>query len=210
MHFRKVTVLLPIALALVMSAREAAAEATTGSATANVAQTQGQGVGSFAGTFSVRVTSGNIRAASTSTEAGFSPRDATPGTPPPAGQGPRTPDPIPGTPGRYFRRGGPLQPIPSAEAVLARPSECPGGYNHFLYRVVCELRRRDSRWGLDDMRGHAPTPSEDIITYDGTNRPDNGESHAYVKDIIGSDCFRGVSAFTDESLVGTRDHEGQQ
>jgi len=204
MHFRKVTVLLPMALALFfLSAREPAAQATTVSRTPDVAQTELQGVVPFAGTCSVHVSSGITRGSSTSSEARFSAGDTSPATPQPARQSPRAPDPIPGTPGRVFRRGESRQLVPSGEAVLAHPSECPGGDNHFLYRVVRELRRRDSRWGLDDMRGHVPTLSEDIITYDGTNRPDNGESHLYVNDIIRSDCFRGVSTSTDESIVGT-------
>ena len=186
MRFRKVTVLLPIALALfVLSAREAAAEAQPVTDPADAAQTQLQDDTCGTGTY---------------TEASLTAGAATPEAPAPAGKVPRVPDPIPSTPRLFVRRGGSLQPIPSGDNEFARPSVRPDGTNYFLSSLVRELRRRDR---LNDNRGNtlALTRSADIISYDGTNRPDNGESHVYVIDISG-ECFR------DMSIGGTWDYEG--
>jgi hypothetical protein len=187
-------------------------------------QTSLQGVAPFAGTFYVRVVTGNTCGTTPSAEVSFTAGTVTPpGTPPPAGQGNRTPDPIAGQPGVIIHRGDPLLPIPSyapsvvaalgaqfpGEAALARPSECAGGNNNFLYRVVRELRKRDTRWGLNYKRGNFGSPSQDIITYNGSARPDNAESHVWVIDIVGGDCGRGVATFSDKSMSGTWDQEGQ-
>jgi hypothetical protein len=193
--------------------------------TVPASQTSLSGVAPFVGTFYVRVVSGNTCGTAASAEVSFQVGTTPPpgGTTPPAGQGPRTPDPVPGQPGTIFNRGEYLLPIPSygpsvvqalgaafpGEAALARPSECPGGNNNFLYRVVRELRKRDSRWGLNYKRGNVGSPSQDIITYNGTARPDQGESHVWVIDIVGGDCGRGVATFSDKSQVGTWDQEGQ-
>jgi len=194
--------------------------------TVGAGQTTLQGVAPFVGTFYVRVVSGNACGTASSREVSFDVGTTPPpggGTPPPAGQGPRTPDPVAGQPGVIVHRGDPLLPIPGygasvvqalgaqfpGEAALARPSECPGGNNNFLYRVVRELRKRDTRWGLNYKRGNAGSPSQDIITYNGSNRPDQGESHVWVIDIVGGDCGRGVATFSDKSQVGTWDQEGQ-
>ena len=191
--------------------------------TLGAAQTSLQGVAPFPGTFYVRVVTGNACGTAPSAEVSFTAGTVAPGTPPPAGSGPRTPDPVAGQPGVIVHRGDPLLPIPSygpsvvaalgaafpGEAALARPSECAGGNNNFLYRVVRELRKRDTRWGLNYKRGNFGSPSQDILTYNGTARPDNGESHIWVIDIVGGDCLRGVTTFSDKSLVGTWDQEGQ-
>lgn len=196
---------MPIAVALLLMGT---AEANAVTATANGAQTQLRGVGAFAGTLDVR---GASRGSAVSHETGFAASRPMPGTPRPAGQSPRVPDPIPGTPGRSFRRGESLQPIAPGEAILPRPSESPGGNDHFLYNILREPRRHDRQLGLSGTFGHASTLSSlsaDIISYDGTNRPDNGESHVDVNDIIRSDCFGGVSTSADESIVAAGD-EGQ-
>ena len=127
----------------------------------------------------MRVVTGNACGTSPSAEVSFTAGTVTPpGTPPPAGSGPRTPDPVAGQPGVIVHRGDPLLPIPSyapgvvaalgaafpGEAALARPSECAGGNNNFLYRVVRELRKRDTRWGLNYKRGNFGSPSRtDIV-----------------------------------------------
>jgi hypothetical protein len=55
-------------------------------------------------------------------------------------------------------------------------------------RVVQRLRQIDSRWGLNDKRGNRGDMSQDIIAYNPTNRPDNGESQIYLFDIISGHC----------------------
>jgi hypothetical protein len=190
--------------------------------TVPAAQTAIAGNVPFAGTFFVRVTAGSAcGATATSTEISFT--AGTSPAPVPPGGGNRTPDPVPGQPGTFFHDGEYLLPVPAygrdvvnalaaafpGEAAAARPSECPGGNNRFLFRVLQELRKRDTRWGLNYKRGNAPTLSEDIITYNGTNRPDNGESHVWLTDIVGGACFGGVPVWRDVSLVGTWDQKGQ-
>jgi len=194
--------------------------------TVGAGQTAIQGNAPFLGTFYVRVSAGSACGAiATSSEVTFQVGSPTPnpGPSPNPGSGPRTPDPVPGQPGLVINDGEYLLPVPGygrdvvnalaaafpAEARAARPSECPGGNNQFLFRVLRELRKRDTRWGLNYKRGNAPTLSEDIVTYNGTNRPDNGESHVWVTDIVGGACFAGSPTWGDVSIRGTWDQKGQ-
>jgi hypothetical protein len=77
-----------------------------------------------------------------------------------------------------------------------------------LFRVLRALRTQDSRWGLNYKRGNLPTLSEDIITYNGSARPDEGESHIYLFDIIGGACGGGSPTYGDVSAV-TWSNRGQ-
>ena len=61
------------------------------------------------------------------------------------------------------------------------------GSRLYLYRLVHELRKRDTRWGLNFKRGHWET-STDIITYNPTNRPDQYESQVYLIDVVSAIC----------------------
>lgn len=151
---------------------------------------------SLVGTFYVRVVVLTGCGNATSAESAFAVSGA-------SGSGPRAPNPPPGQ----------LLPIPSygaavvadmgrrfpGDAARARPSECPGGSNTFLFRVLQALRQQDSRWGLNYKRGNFPTLSEDIITYNGTDGPDEGASRIHVIDIVGGDCLVGVTTFADKS-----------
>jgi hypothetical protein len=153
-------------------------------------QTSLAGVSPFLGTFYVRVVTGNTCGTATSPEVAFTIGSPAPGPSPgpgtSAGSGPRTPDPPPGQ----------LLSLPGYGAAVvddvARrfPGELAAacGTRTWLYRVLHELRRRDSRWGLNYKRGHAGALSTDIITYNGTNRPDNGEPQVYLVDIISAIC----------------------
>jgi hypothetical protein len=196
-------------------------------------QTSLQGVAPFTGTFYVRVVSGNACGISPSAEVSFTVGTTTPpppgGTPPPSG-GPRTPDPVPGAPGvdctSRSVEGDCMLPVPSyaaavvdalgaqypQEAAVARPSECRGGDNRFLFRVLRELRTRDTRWGLSYKRGNFPTLSEDIIAYNATARPDDGESHVILFDIVGGSCFAGHASLNgsiSQTYNGTWNQRGQ-
>ena len=127
------------------------------------------------GTFFVRVVAVSPCGASTSLEATFTIENL-------SGSGPRTPDPPPGQ----------LLPVPSyGEAVMyetaARfPGDLAnaGGSRMWLYRLVHELRKRDSRWGLNYKRGQYGDLSRDIVAYNPTNRPDNLESQIYLFDVV--------------------------
>ncbi len=65
-----------------------------------------------------------------------------------------------------------------------------GGNNAFLFRVVSRLRAIDTRWGTNLKRGNQGL-SQDIITFNPTNRPDDGESQIYLWDIISNHCGSG-------------------
>lgn len=138
-----------------------------------------------AGTFYARVVAGNACGLSTSPTVPF-----TIDNPSGGGIGPRTPDPAPGQ----------LLPLPGYGAEIARSmasayrgdlqNSCRehGGNNVWLFRLLAELRKRDSRWGLNDKRGNRGDMSQDIITYNPTGRPDNGESQVYLVDTISGHC----------------------
>jgi hypothetical protein len=145
------------------------------------------------GTFWVRVASGNsCGSLAASTDQSFTVGAPTPGPLPPApgGSGPREADPPPGQ----------VLPKPTylAGVVEAMARAYPGdlfnscrehgGNNVFMFRVLAELRRRSTRWGLNYKRGWPGDLSQDIVTYNPTNRPDNNESQIYLYDIIGGHC----------------------
>lgn len=159
----------------------------------NLVQTVGAGTQSFnqyvgmAGTFYVRVVAVNGCGTATSSTVAFTTGSAGP-TPP--GSGPRTPDPAPGQ----------LLPRPAyvAAVVEAMARAYPGdlynscrehgGNNVFMFRVLQALRQRDTRFGLNFKRGHYGDLSQDIISYNPTDRPDDRESRIYLWDIIGGHC----------------------
>jgi hypothetical protein len=62
-----------------------------------------------------------------------------------------------------------------------------GGNMMFVFKALARLRQIDTRWGLNLKRGNQGY-SEDIITFNPTDRPDNGESQIYLFDIIGGHC----------------------
>jgi len=141
----------------------------------------------FFGTFYARVLAGDSCGALVS-----SPEVAFTIAPPAPGTTARTPDPAAGT----------LIPRASLGYALAIIEQVAnayrgdllnscrefGGNNTFLFRVVQALRQRDSRWGLNDKRGHPNDMSQDILAYNPTNRPDQGEGQIYLFDIIAGHC----------------------
>ena len=62
------------------------------------------------------------------------------------------------------------------------------GSRMYLYRLVNALRKRDSRWGLNWKRGWKGSLSTDIVTYNGTNLPDNQASKIYLVDVVSGIC----------------------
>lgn len=146
----------------------------------------------YIGTFYVRVLAGNSCGTITSSsDTAFTIGSPTPGpgTPPPTGgAGPRTPDPAPGT---IIPRAslGYLRGVVEAVAAQYRGdllNSC--ATSTFMYRVVHALRQIDTRWGLNYKRGNFGDLSHDIVAYNPTNRPDNGESQIYLYDIIAGHC----------------------
>lgn len=159
-------------------------------------QTSFVGSAPFFGTFHARVLAANgCGAISSSPEVAFTV------TPPPPGSTPRTPDPPPGQ----------ILPLPAygaavvqAMAVQRRGELLNSCSSHtWLYLVLQELRRRDSRWGLNWKRGHVGSLSDDIITYNPTSGPDDDNNQIYLVDVIFGHCgsnpdanFQDVTSFT--------------
>ncbi len=156
-----------------------------GPGTTELAHVVGAGTTAFTqyipllGTFYARVIAGNNCGLTPSNEVSFAITDLN-------GSGPRTPDPAPGQ----------LLPFPAyGHAVaLAVAQQYPGdlgnacGSRTYLYRLVNALRRHDSRWGLNWKRGHAGSLSTDIVTYNGTDKPDNSADRIYLVDVVHAIC----------------------
>jgi hypothetical protein len=143
------------------------------------------------GTFFVRVASGSACGALTSSaEQSFTIGAVTPGPAPTPGVGPREADPPPGQ----------LLPVPNYLAAVvegmarAYPNDLynscreHGGNNVFMFRVLAALRQRSTRWGLNYKRGWYGDLSQDIVTFNPTNLPDDRNSRIYLFDIISGHC----------------------
>ena len=119
------------------------------------------------------------------------------GTRPNPGSGPRTPNPAPGH----------RLPIPSyatrivSDVAAANPTDVllscveaarypgiPQGTNQFMFKVLQELRKYDSRWTLNWKRGNVGDLSQDIINYNFGALPDEGTTDVYIIDIIAGHC----------------------
>lgn len=103
---------------------------------------------------------------------------------------PRVPDPAPGT----------ALPAPSylssvvADVAARYPGDLrnsckqTGGNHRWLYRVIEELRKRDKRWGGNWRRGIVGIESDDVITYNFGDEPDEGTRKVRAWDIIAGHC----------------------
>lgn len=119
------------------------------------------------------------------------------GTPPDPGTGPRTPNPAPGH----------RLPIPAyavrvvSEVAAANPADVlfscveaarypgiPQGTNQFMFKVLRELRKYDTRWTLNWKRGNVGDLSQDIINYNFGPMPDEGTTDVHIIDIISGHC----------------------
>jgi len=144
------------------------------------------------GTFYVRVVALSPCGNATSNEANFTVGSTPAPAPPTGGTGPRTPNPAPGqliprsTLG--YANGIAAQIAAQYHNELLNSCRETGGNNNFLFHLVQALRRVDTRWGLNDKRGNRGDMSQDIVTYNPTDRPDDGESQVYLYDAIGGHC----------------------
>lgn len=124
----------------------------------------------------------------------------TPGgpSPPPAvtPSGGRAADPPPGQ----------LLPVPGygESVVMDVARRYPGQLaracktNHeWLFILLNELRKYDSRWGLNWKRGNAGDMSSDVVSYNPTNGPDEGNGQVYIFDVIGAECEANRPTFID-------------
>jgi hypothetical protein len=73
-----------------------------------------------------------------------------------------------------------------------------GGNNLWLFRVVRELRKIDTRWGLNWKRAGVGDLSQDIVAYNWGSLPDEGTLDAYIWDVIGGHCGGNPDWFWDE------------
>jgi len=106
-----------------------------------------------------------------------------------SGSGPRTPNPAPGQ----------RLPLPNMSSVVTAVgnayrgdllNSCTehGGNNAWLYRLVRELRRYDTRWGLNWKRGRVGDMSQDVVTYNFGADADEGTTNVYIIDVIVGHC----------------------
>ena len=63
-----------------------------------------------------------------------------------------------------------------------------GGNNQWMFKVLRELRRLDSRWQLNWKRGGEGDLSQDVITWNNGSLPDEGTIDVNLFDIIGGHC----------------------
>jgi len=63
-----------------------------------------------------------------------------------------------------------------------------GGNNQWLFKLVRELRRIDTRWGLNWKRGNVGDMSQDVVAYNWGTNPDESTVDAYIWDTIGGHC----------------------
>lgn len=113
----------------------------------------------------------------------------------------RTPNPPPGG----------VLPLPDRSGLVsAMGSQYRGdllnscGNNTWLFRVVSELRRTDTRWGLNWKRARPGDMSQDAVTYNWGAEPDEGTLNVYVIDVIGSHCGANpTAAWIDQTVLGS-------
>lgn len=127
----------------------------------------------------------------------------------PFGEGPRTPDPAPGT----------RLPLPNMshivhEVAAAHPDflrhSCQehGGTWEFMDALVDRLRQFDSRWGYNWKRGHVGDPSLDVIDYHYGAGPDEGSTEVYIIDTILGHCGDSPSPAWIDQTDATRSGGG--
>jgi hypothetical protein len=115
--------------------------------------------------------------------------------------GPRTPDPPAGT----------LLPIPAYAAGVVQdvarryPAELARACktNHdWLFILLRELRKFDTRWGLNWKRGDIRQGmSSDIVAYNPTDQPDHDNGRVYIFDVIGAECEGNFPTFGNSTPV---------
>jgi hypothetical protein len=147
-----------------------------------------------AGTYYVRITA----LAACGTES-VSPEATIVVSGPPPGY--RTPNPPPGG----------VLPLPNQEALVhAVGAQFRGDLlnscatNTWLFRLVRELRRTDTRWGLNWKRARIGDMSQDVVTYNWGSEPDEGTFNVYVIDVIAGHCGASPStAWINQTVLGS-------
>jgi hypothetical protein len=156
-----------------------------------------------------------VHASDGTTQSNYSPLIVFTTPVPPSGPMPPAPSPapppaLPNSPPTGRRAPNPpsgqLLPVPGygASVVQDMARRYPGELarsckdNHdWLFRLVYELRTHDTRWGLNWKRGHAGSMSTDIVSYNPTDGPDEGNGQVYIFDVIGAECEGNYPTFND-------------
>ena len=64
----------------------------------------------------------------------------------------------------------------------------------FMDKVIDALRLEDTRWGYSWKRGVAGDPSLDVIVYNYSAGPDEGNPNVWAVDIVGGHCGGAATA----------------
>jgi hypothetical protein len=71
-----------------------------------------------------------------------------------------------------------------------------------LFKLVRELRKYDSRWGLNWKRGYTNTQfSTDIVTFNPGAVPDVGAQEIYLADVLSAECEGNVPVFNWQAVT---------
>ena len=113
------------------------------------------------------------------------------------GNGPRSPNPPPGQ----------RLPAPTygLDVVLATAAQYPNELrrackddHRFLFALVENLRKIDSRWGLNWKRGDPNQGmSSDVVTWNPSDEPDEGNGAVYLFDVLGAECEENRPGFSN-------------
>lgn len=81
-----------------------------------------------------------------------------------------------------------------------------GGNNAWLFRVLAQLRTIDKRWGVNWKRANVGDMSQDILTYNWSDEPDEGTFNTRVYDVIGNHCGTGnySAQMSEVTILGSR------
>lgn len=113
------------------------------------------------------------------------------------GNGPRTPNPPPGQ-----RLGVPDYGL---DVVLQTAAEYPNELrrackddHRWLFHLVENLRKRDSRWGLNWKRGDKNQGmSSDVVAYNPSDEEDEGNGAVFIFDVLGAECEENRPGFSN-------------
>jgi hypothetical protein len=115
----------------------------------------------------------------------------------------RAADPAPGTRLPFPNWGAAIVQQVAAQRpdLLANSCQDHGGSWAFMDAVVDALRLEDTRFGYNCKRGNCNDPSQDVIAYNYTAGPDEGNSGVYIIDIIQSHCGSPTPGWGDVTAV---------
>ena len=121
---------------------------------------------------------------------------------PPAG--PRAPNPAPGQRLPALNKLNVVERVANARRdLLLQSCRESGGNNRFMFEVLKELRKEDTRWGLNWKRGNRGDLSQDAVTYNYGSGPDEDTTEVYIFDIIGGHCGGNPGAFWQDQTLAT-------